>query len=437
MAIPVIMPRQGQSVESCIFDNWYFEKGDQVKKGDVLFSYETDKAVFDGEAPENGILLAKFAEPGDEVPVLQNIAVIGKEGEDIDNFRPEHSGVSKKDEKNEIMKSSSPESKAPGEKEPVEEGILKISPRAKKTAERMKVSFTGISGSGPYGRIIEKDILEKSKKSPKATPLAISISSKDHIDLPASGSGTGGRILASDLKKRDETVLSDSYEEKQISNIRRIIAENMHASLQNTAQLTLHTSADARKIKTARTSIKKEIEKSGGINITINDMVCYAAVQALLKYKNMNAHFMRDHIRFYNNVHLGFAVDTERGLMVPTLRNANYLKLEGLSAQMKELAILAQDGKINPELLKDATFTVTNLGAYGIEIFTPVLNPPQVGILGVNTITLQPAALEGGSFGFIPKIGLSLTFDHRAVDGAPAAAFLQEVKQQIEIFKIE
>jgi pyruvate dehydrogenase E2 component (dihydrolipoamide acetyltransferase) len=209
----------------------------------------------------------------------------------------------------------------------------------------------------------------------------------------------------------------------------------MHASLRNTAQLTLHTSADARNIKRARTRFKNNMENSGGPNITLNDIVSYATVQAILQHPGMNAHFLNNTIRVFRNVHMGFAVDTPRGLMVPTVKNANHLKLEGLSSQMKELAFRAQEGSIDPELLQGATFTVTNLGSFDIEMFTPVLNPPQVGILGINTITLQPGLLEEGSFGMIPKIGLSLTFDHRAIDGAPAAAFLKEVKNQIENFE--
>ncbi len=438
MATPVIMPRQGQSVESCIFSEWHIEIGSKVSKGDLLFSYETDKAAFEGEATEDGILLGTFVEPGDEVPVLQNIAVIGEEGEDIETYRPGKSG-----DNQEKLKEQPEESPGRGDekiqrKEVGKNGlpeVIRISPRAKKASLKYQVSFEGIAGSGPQGRIIEKDILNKYKKAPKATPLARSISYQDHLDLPLKGSGHGGKITALDLKQKSGMIYADDYEEIRISNIRKIIAENMQASLQNTAQLTLHTSADARKIKMARNLIKGRMEKNGGPNITLNDIVSYAVVQALLMLPEMNAHFMGDTIRKYKNVHLGFAVDTKRGLMVPTLQNANHLTLEGFSAQMKELASRAQEGSIDPALLKGATFTVTNLGSFDIEIFTPVLNPPQIGILGINTINLQPAMLEEGSFGFIPKIGLSLTFDHRAIDGAPAAVFLKEVKNQVEKFE--
>jgi pyruvate dehydrogenase E2 component (dihydrolipoamide acetyltransferase) len=435
MATPVILPRQGQSVESCIFSEWHAEIGSKVHKGDLLFSYETDKAAFEGEAPEDGILLATFVEPGDEVPVLQNIAVIGQKGEDIEQFKPGKTPPVQKEEEpvhpEDKTGKKDNNQKIEQDKKTVSE-FLRISPRAKKASEKFKVGYEGISGTGPQGRIIERDILEKQKNAPKATPLARAISYQDHLDLPQSGSGPQGKIRAADIKKA--VSFTDEYEEKKVSNIRKIIAENMHSSLRNTAQLTLHTSADARNIKKARTLIKEKIEKNDGPNITLNDIVSYAIIEAIGKHPAINAHFLGDTIRIFKNVNLGFAVDTERGLIVPTVRNANHLKLEGLSLQMKELAIRSQEGSIDPELLKDATFTVTNLGSYDVEMFTPVLNPPQVGILGVNTITLQPAILEEGAFGLIPKIGLSLTFDHRAIDGAPAAAFLKEIKYQIEKF---
>jgi pyruvate dehydrogenase E2 component (dihydrolipoamide acetyltransferase) len=486
MATPVIMPRQGQSVESCIFSEWYVKTGEEVKKGDLLFAYETDKAAFEAEAPEDGILLAVFAEPGDAVDVLQNIGVIGKTGENIETFRPgtegagtglersgietESSGINAEQatdpasmgvasgvgsgsivsgdsglaaslDKTSASGSATSTGMGPGFTEDSNltqstgNGEIRISPRARKTAGNHHINYTGITGSGPEGRIIEKDILNKLKEIPKSTPLARSISYEDHIDLPQSGSGTGGKVVAEDVKHSRQSPVTGGFEDIKISNIRRIIAENMHASLQNTAQLTLHTSADARKIKSLRKAFKKEAEEGKKPNITINDLVCYAAVKTLGQHPDVNAHFLGDSIRHFRDVHMGFAVDTKRGLMVPTLKNASHLKLEGFAIQMKELATQAQSGKIDPELLTGATFTITNLGAFGIEMFTPVLNPPQVAILGLNTITMHPSPLEDGSFGFIPKIGLSLTFDHRAIDGAPAAAFLRDVKLEIENFE--
>jgi pyruvate dehydrogenase E2 component (dihydrolipoamide acetyltransferase) len=312
----------------------------------------------------------------------------------------------------------------------------KISPRARKLAAKEKVVYEGMSGTGPEGRIIERDIQSMARNQPKATPLARAISQEDKIALPSKGSGIGGKVLAADVRQAPSVTLADDYTDKKISNIRKIIAANMYESLANTAQLTLHSSADARKILAARETIKGRITEGYTYNITINDMVSFALVRALISNPEINMHFMGESIRSFRNVHLGFAVDTLRGLMVPTVQGANHLTLEGLSSRTKELAEACQKGNIDPEALKGATFTMTNLGNFGIEMFTPVLNPPQAGILGVNTITYQPAQLEGGVFGFIPKIGLSLTFDHRALDGAPAARFLKSVVGEIESFKL-
>ncbi len=433
MAEPVIMPRQGQSVESCIFTEWYKKVGDPVKKGELLFAYETDKAAFEQDAQADGVLLAVFVKEGDEVPVLENIAVIGGEGESIEEFRPKGVDAATRELSETQEHSPTQQQDTPSAIEEItDDNTAGISPRARKRAQAEGVDSAGITGTGPYGRIIERDILAHTAGRSKATPLAKSIASAEKVPLPMRGSGVGGKVLAADVILKPSVTLANDFDDVKLSNVRKIIARNMFESLANTAQLTLHASADARRMLDFRKRVKEKAAEGYGYNITINDMVCFAAVKALLKQPDVNAHYMGDVLRVFSNVHLGFAVDTPRGLMVPTLKNANHLTLEGLSAQLKALATACQQGGIDPEILQGATFTISNLGAYGIEMFTPVLNPPQVGILGVNTISLQPAQLEGGILGFTPRIGLSLTFDHRALDGAPAAAFLREVSQQVE-----
>jgi pyruvate dehydrogenase E2 component (dihydrolipoamide acetyltransferase) len=227
---------------------------------------------------------------------------------------------------------------------------------------------------------------------------------------------------------------TSAFSDVPLSNVRKIIATAMHRSLQNSAQLTHHLSANAVNMLQLRREIKKRKEEGYAYDITLNDMVCYAVVRSLLIHREANAHFLGEHIRIFDEVNLGMAVDTDRGLMVPTLLNADSYSLPELSLRLKDIAQNSKKGSISPDLIvpEAATFTVSNLGNYGVEMFTPVINLPQVGILGVNTIIQRPATLADGSFGFLPFIGLSLTYDHRAIDGGPATLFLAEIKKQIE-----
>ena len=438
MAVPVLMPKQGQSVESCIITKWHKKSGDKVNKGEEIFSYETDKASFEQESPANGILLEIFYNEGDEVPVLTYVAVIGNKGENTDTFKP---GVSKESDKEKIPDKKGGE--APEKKiSTIEDRKIEIvkndgqsiiiSPRAKKLAEKLGVYYKNIKGSGPSNRIIEKDI-KAAAELPRMTPLATE--KANDVSLAPSGktSGIGGRVLASDLAVLDGKTMD--YTDEELSNIRRIIAVNMHKSIQNSAQLTHHMSADARNMLNLRKKIKKEIENNKKVeNITLNDMVCFAVINAIKKHPEINCHFLGEKIRKFKKVHLGFAVDTPRGLMVPVVTNADDLTLDSLSLQLKNLAEQCKKGNIDPELINSTagSFTVSNLGYYGVEMFTPIINLPQVGILGVNTIIQRPADTGGGVLGFVPYIGISLTYDHRAIDGGPASAFLKSIKEEIE-----
>lgn len=399
------MPKQGQSVESCIITEWFKKKGDKVKPGDILFSYETDKASFEEESTTEGILLDIFFDKGEDVPVLTNVAVIGEANEKYDNLKPGNVQTpeeKKMPESQTIVTEEKPEGKISSTD--VTNKKIKISPRAKLLAEKSGIAANNIKGSGPNGRIMVKDIVT-------------------FVNIPV-------------IEKTVQVTYSDGadFEVKPVSNIRKIIAKSMQASLQNSAQLTHHLSADARRMLDYRNKIKKLRDAGSAINITLNDMVCFAVIKALKKHPAVNSHFLGETAKIFKKVHLGIAVDTERGLMVPTLKNADDFSIEGLSNRLKSLSESCKKGNIDPELLAStsASFTVSNLGAYGIEIFTPVINLPQSAILGVNTIILRPADVGNNIIGFVPFMGLSLTYDHRALDGAPASAFLKEIKEQIE-----
>jgi pyruvate dehydrogenase E2 component (dihydrolipoamide acetyltransferase) len=445
MASVIIMPKQGQSVESCIITQINKKKGDKVLKGDILFAYETDKATFEEESPVEGVILEVFVSEGDEVPVLTNILVIGVEGENIDGFLPgvktkpavaeslkAETSKTVKQQKINNGKNASPE----GDRDMHGEKGSFVSPRARKLADEKAIKSKKIKGTGPGGRILERDIMDFISNNPPLTPLARKLIKDDESLDYISGTGLAQTVNSNDLSK---TPGEDEFEIKPLSNIRKLIAKTMLFSLQNSAQLTHHLSADASRIKELRKKIKEATDAGYLNNITLNDMICFAAVRAIKKYPQINAHLTGDFLKYFKKVHLGFAVDTDRGLMVPVIKNADDLTIQELSNQFKEIAAACHKGNIDPDLLSPeaASFTVSNLGNYGVEMFTPIINLPQVAILGVNTIVLRPVEINDGKFNFAPYLGLSITYDHRALDGGDATRFVKQVAIEIENLEID
>ena len=423
MAVAVIMPRQGQSVETCILGQWYKSEGDPVKAGDILFSYETDKAAFDEEAKVDGTLLKQFFSEGDEVPVLATIGIVGQPGENW----PETADASRVGTDEPETLSTMPSGGTEQVQEPASGGArIRISPLARKMAAGMNLDYTLIQGTGPQGRIIARDIEQAGSVAampPKAAVLEVPV-------VPAAAANAG-------IAPEKPAIAPDGagYQLKPLSNVRKLIARAMHQSLQNSAQLTHHLSADARALLAARKRYKSEFEKGQtDANVTVNDLVCFAVIKALKQFPQVNSHLLGDQMKIFGKVHLGLAVDTERGLMVPALRDADDYSVTGLSNQLGQLAANSRSGSINPDLLSPeaASFTVSNLGNYGVEFFTPVINLPQTAILGVCSIVPRPKDLGDGVFAFVPVIGLSLTYDHRALDGGEATRFLSQVAREIE-----
>lgn len=423
MANAVIMPRQGQSVESCIITKWHKKEGDAVKEGELLFSYETDKATFDEESKYSGYILKILHGEDADVPCLENVCIIGEKNEDISSFIT--SG--EKETAKEQVKEEKTETAAVAEAMPAsaiqntaEEGdILKISPRAKNLADKIGIEYTLATPTGAEGRIIERDI-EKA-----AASGVISLRN----NAPVQKTETAAAAVVTSAASTAE------YTEEKISNMRKTIAKAMLNSLQTTAQLTHTASFDASDIMAFRKKIKPLVEKGEIPNITLNDIIMYVTSRTLKKHKVFNAHMLGDTMRYFNNVNLAMAVDTERGLMVPVCFNAEKKSLGELSTELKQLASDCQKGTISPDLLKNGSFTVSNLGVFGTESFTPVLNAPQTGILGVNTITTRVKEV-GGEIKTYPCMTLSLTYDHRAVDGVGAAKLLQDICKSLENFTV-
>lgn len=443
MATVVIMPKQGQSVESCIVSDFPKKKGDSVKKGDILFAYETDKASFEEESPVDGTVLDIFFSAGDEIPVLTNVLVIGTPGESTAEFAPGGSApapaaapATEPAKVAEAPKTASAAAPAAT----TGESVGAVSPRARALAEKEAVNLSGVAATGPKGRVIERDVRAALDARPKMTPLAKAIA-RETGAVPETGTGLAGTAKAADTAAPKNPVYGADSEVKPLTNMRKLIARAMFNSLQNSAQLTHHLSADARRMMELRKVVKAAMDKGYPTNITLNDMVCFAVVKALKKFPNVNSQFLglNEGMRLFNKVHLGLAVDTDRGLMVPVCRNADDLSISGLSNQLKELAGACKKGNIDPDLLASeaGSFTVSNLGNYGVEIFTPIINVPQSAILGVNTIVPRPKELGDGVYGFVPHIGLSLTYDHRALDGGEATRFVKQVAVEIENLEFE
>ncbi|MGD9020759.1 MAG: dihydrolipoamide acetyltransferase family protein [Lysobacterales bacterium] len=437
------MPRQGQSVESCIINEWRVKEGDRIEAGEPICDIETDKATFEVEAPASGTVLGIFYPVESDVEVLKVIAAIGEPGEDISALRPDEEG--REVEEVPEVEGNTGEPPAPvqlAEVSPPPAGSSApgASPRAKNLARDKGVDIAAIAGTGPHGRVIERDVV--AARPAAVSPAALERAAKDGLGVPATGSGVGGRVLAADLAAGTAPVgagvpeeFPGNVTEVPVRGVRALIADRMHASLQNSAQLTHHSSADARAVLAYRKKCKAAPGEAGVSGISINDAVLYVTVKTLAEFPELNAHWGGDRIVQFGNVHLGLAVDTPRGLIVPVIRYANLMNLKQLSAEAKRLARDCIEGNVDPDTLIGGTFTVSTLGALGIEAFTPVLNTPEVGILGVCNIRPK-AVMAGDEVEFIPHMGLSLTFDHRAVDGAPAARFLASLGRKLADFEL-
>ncbi len=444
------MPKQGQSVESCIVSEFKKKPGDQVAVGDILFGYETDKATFEEEAKVAGTVLAVFFKDGDEIPVLTNVMVIGEPGESFVEFAPNAGSPSTT-----VSQSSTPSSQEAGSLPlmmprvaQVAEGVpsgAPASPRARKIAAEKGVDTSRVAGTGPHGRIIARDVEAAAAAQGTLTGLAKARMADGGLASPGTGSGLNGAVKGADLKvwKANHTDIAGEgaeFEVVKMSIMRKLIAKSMYNSLQNSAQLTHMLGADARKVQALRKKAKKAFEEGKvDVNITINDFVCYAVIKALQKFPNLNSHCLGDAMRIFKSVNLGLAVDTERGLMVPAVPHADELNITGLAKNLKKVAEDSKKGSINPDLLSPeaASFTVSNLGGFGVEWFTPIINVPQSAILGVGTIVPRPKDLGGGVVAFVPYMGLSLTYDHRAIDGGEATRFLKQVATEIENLDVE
>ena len=405
MSTIITMPQQGLTEESSVIAEWYVKEGDTVSVGTPLFAIETGKATFDVESEAAGTVLGIFASEGDDVPIKAPVCVIGEPGESFE--RPESAAPA--------AEAAPVSAAAPAAAEPTactcsaapagDNGFA--SPRAKAAADRAGVDWHDASATGPEDRVIEKDI--------------------------AALVANGKTVIAA---KAVEAADVEEFEVVKNSGIRKVIAQNMHDSLSTMAQLSMTAYFDATELFAFRAKVKSMGEKLGYPNITFNDMILFALSRTVLDHPEFNAHFSDKETKIFHRVHLGVATNTDRGLMVPTLFNADLKSLNMISREAKKLSNACRENTITPDQLSGGTITVTNLGNNDISSFTPVINPPQVAIVGVCSPEWRVRPGANGEMEMYRAMGISLTFDHRAVDGAPAAAFLHDFCQRLENFSL-
>ena len=448
MATEVIMPKLGQTMEEGTIVEWLKQEGDPVRRGEVLFTVESDKATLEVEAAAKGFLRKILAPVGKSIPVLAVVALITKTpDEDIsayDSLLP-HEG------KGRGWRSAEPTETRFFPKNLVSQRIFS-SPRARKLAREKEVDLALVTGSGPNGRIVERDVVAHLEALPKATPVARRIAEQAELDLRTiRGSGPGGRITRADVEQAlaaaPPTVAPaplapaeavEAVAKVAMTGVRARIARRMHESHQTTAPVTLTTEADATDFVALRERLKASLADELGFNLGYNDLLIQLVAHALREFPYMNARLEGTGddgagglIRHLREVHVALAVDTERGLLVPVIRDADRKGLVEIARELRALVERARVGEALPDELSGSTFTVTNLGMYEIDAFTPIINLPEAAILGVGRIKARPAVVDG-TVCVRQTMWLSLTFDHRLVDGAPAARFLQRIKQLVE-----
>ena len=437
MATIVVMPQLGNSVESCIIVEWMIAEGDTVAVDQTLASIETDKSTMEVPSTAAGTVLKLLWEEGDEVPVKDPLIIVGEPGEDISGLVPGADAAPA--EAAPAEQASAPE-QAAAPAFATERATGAVSPRARALAASRGVDASAISeGSGPHGRVIERDVAAAIAAGPVLTSAAraAGVSATE-------GTGIGGRVSVADAGRTLEAAPAAAVAapagadypgastSAPLKGVRKVVAKRMMESLTSTAQLTLNTTANAAGILALRKKVKNADEALGLNKITLNDLVCFAVSRTLPKYPVFNAHLEDGVLTQFEQVHLGFACDTPRGLLVPVIRSAQALGLKAFSDEAKRLAGGAIDGTIAPDFLSGGTFTVSNIGSFGIETFTPVINLPQTAILGVGAITPRPVVAADGTIGVEQRLNLSLTIDHQVIDGADGARFLRDLVAAID-----
>ncbi len=435
MSVNVTMPKMGMTMKEGKVSKWYKKEGDSVEKGEDLVEVETEKITNKIESPGSGLVFQIVVPVGESVPVGTILAVIAQAGE-----QPERIEGIQVGEVEEVQGAAGSSQAAETKTEPQEKKRIMSTPSARRLAKELGVDLSLVTGSGPQGKIKEADVLkfhEEGPPAPKITPLAAEIARQEGLDISTiAGTGEGGKITKEDV----ERALAASKAAPQappsevrvipLAGMRKTIADNMHASLQTAAQLTAFTEVDVTEMVRFRDMMRAEFARDDTVKISYNDIIVMATARALMRHPIMNSTLIGEEILLHDTVNLGIAVALTEGLIVPKLRNAEKKSLLEIAKEVRELAQKAREGALAVEEVTDGTFTISNVSMLGMDGFTPVLNPPETGILGVGRVIEKPAVFNG-EIAIRHMMTLSLTFDHRVVDGAPAMTFLRDLARYL------
>jgi pyruvate dehydrogenase E2 component (dihydrolipoamide acetyltransferase) len=442
MAVYAKMPKMGLTMKSGTISKIKVSLNDPVKAGDVLMEFETDKITSEIESPIDGTVLDILAKEGEEVEVLTPLCLIGDRDEEIGNMK---SLRSMEYTFNEMTDVSSHKRQG----EPIAEVSLNdryalASPLAKKLALKFCLSLKDLTGTGPNGRIVEKDVINaKNAMKVRATPLAEKLAKENGIDINmVTGSGIKGRIVKDDIlfaSQKDDieegaisvSEVSEEHHREKMSSMRKTIARRLQMSKQSIPHVYFRCEVDATSILKLKNTFSPIMQKKHGQKLSVNDIVLGATAAALKEFPVFNAQVDEDEIIYFETVNLGFAVNIENGLIVPVIRSADKLSLPYIAMEAGRLAERAKAKHLATEEYSGGTFTVSNLGGYGMEEFSAIINPPETGILAVGSI-IEKAVIVDHQITVRPVMKMCLSVDHRLIDGVTAASFLKVLSTILE-----
>ena len=420
MATAIYMPKQGMSMDEGTLVRWLKKVGDKVELNEPVMEIETDKITMEAEAPASGVILAELVEENSVVPVLQTIGWIGEPGEKI----PETEGAAP----------AAPAAEAPaapvqaGGNVTMNNGEISATPYARKLAFDGGLDLAKVKGTGAHGEITGADV--------KATPVAARMAQANGVDLSeVKGSGFNGKIMKSDVEKaiaapKAASGVKHTEKRTRLSGMRKVIAERMHSSTSEIPAAVLMLTADVTRLMAMRADANEGKEKAD--KLTVNDFVLKAVARALAETPEFRVRLDGNELVSFDYVNLGCAVSVDGGLLVPVIEDADLKSITEIHNIVKDFAARAKTGKLKPDELKGSCFSVSNLGAYGVQFSTPIINQPDSGILGVGGVKDELYLKADGTVGAKKMMGLSISFDHRLNDGVPAAQFLNKIKALLE-----